>query len=417
MSAQQFSKYIQKRLIPRILQKKSEAIRRILNTRINTIRFTEQNITDMMQMYAWTRETAELAFKIILQEAETYPNIVKETDPNITKGNPHVYRPVTKKGTRIKQQYGEIRKFKTHLGNVFAKNKRLEAAQNFGSDFHAGHGASSFSVVHYLGLEAGRDIKKYAGGDSQAYKDYITGLQNLFDEQEVKNAHNIDVDAKIKEVYGAGRTYKRNYVVYLDLQVAEENLDDATKFEQGFDKELAKLLNEVAEKWPGSKPMMTLISDDILAAARGQKLSGSSKKTEKTPKINISKGKASTKTIKKGRATKLRTAKGQFTSPIALMNLINARLHDMIRKNMGSPALNYQTGRFARSVKITNISQTRQQQMTAFYTYMKSPYQTFERGYAQGSPQRDPRTLISKCIRDAAAQIMGTKFDIRSRRQ
>ena len=84
---------------------------------------------------------------------------------------------------------------------------------------------------------------------------------------------------------------------------------------------------------------------------------------------------------------------------------------------MGSPALNYQTGRFARSVKITNISQTRQAQMTAFYTYMKSPYQTFERGYAQGSPQRDPRTLISKSIREAAAQIMGQKFDIRTRRQ
>jgi len=100
-----------------------------------------------------------------------------------------------------------------------------------------------------------------------------------------------------------------------------------------------------------------------------------------------------------------------------LMNLINARLHDVIRKNMGSPKLNYQTGRFARSVRVTNISQTREQQMTAFYTYMKSPYQTFERGHAQGSYQRDPRGLISQSIREAAATIMQGRFEIRTRRQ
>jgi len=184
------------------------------------------------------------------------------------------------------------------------------------------------------------------------------------------------------------------------------------------DKALNKWLKTNADKvfdMPGSKSIKEAYSDVLDDLIIHNKKSTYNKTT---------KGKKSLKG-KKGRAPKVtgvpfpkpRDSKGRFTSPIALMNLINSRLHNVLRKNMHSPALNYQTGRFARSVKITNISQTRQAQMTAFYTYMKSPYQTFERGYAQGSPQRDPRTLISKSIREAAAQIMGQKFDIRTRRQ
>jgi len=419
MSAGKFSKYIQSRLAPRILKKSAQQIRRITDTRINLIRFSEKDIPKFQKRYDWDEETAKAALNFIIQKAESSADLVRETDPKIVGTNKNVYRPAVKKGTRVKNQYKVIQKFKTQLGKDFAENPKFTAAKNFGSDFHAGHGVSSFSVVHYLGLEAARDVGKFAGTGSLAYKDFANGLQNLFEEQQVRPGHKIDISGSIKQAYGKGRTFRRDYTVYLDLQVAEENLQDATDFERNFDKAVVELLEEVAARWPGSKPALYEISDDILESAKGKKVKGTVNKTGRTGKINISKSKEK-KTVKKGTAgsaTKMRTARGQFTSPIALMNLINARLHDVIRKNMGSPALNYRTGRFARSVKITNISQTRQQQMTAFYTYMKSPYQTFERGYAQGSPRRDPRTLISKSIRDAAAQIMGRRFDIRTRRQ
>ena len=112
----------------------------------------------------------------------------------------------------------------------------------------------------------------------------------------------------------------------------------------------------------------------------------------------------------KQKEVRLRTTRGQFTSLVSIQNLLNARLHDQIKKNMGSPALNYRTGRFAKSAEITGMSISRQGMITAFYTYMKYPYQTFEPGYAQGSIQRNPKTLISTSIRELATNIVGNRL-------
>lgn len=66
--------------------------------------------------------------------------------------------------------------------------------------------------------------------------------------------------------------------------------------------------------------------------------------------------------------------------------------------------LNYRTGRFAASAKVETMSENRQGMITAFYRYMKNPYQTFEPGFKQGTPKtRDPRLLISQSIREIAA--------------
>ena len=89
-----------------------------------------------------------------------------------------------------------------------------------------------------------------------------------------------------------------------------------------------------------------------------------------------------------------------------LMLIINEVLPDIVADNMGSPRLNYRTGRFASSVRITDIRKTKKGVPSIGYTYMKNPYQTFEPGYAQGSADRDPRTLIDLSIREAARQII-----------
>ena len=96
---------------------------------------------------------------------------------------------------------------------------------------------------------------------------------------------------------------------------------------------------------------------------------------------------------------------------VNLQNLINSELQETIAKNMGTGSsrnvLNYRTGRFAGSAKVENISESRQGMLTAFYSYMKYPYQTFEPGFRQGTPEsRNPKLLISKSIREiAAAQV------------
>jgi len=110
------------------------------------------------------------------------------------------------------------------------------------------------------------------------------------------------------------------------------------------------------------------------------------------------------------------------TSPIvsevsltSLQSLINTHLQSMIAANMGDGTekriLNYRTGRFAGSVNVESLSQSRQGMITAFYRYMKNPYQTFEPGYAQGNPKtRDPKLLISQSIREIAATRVGNQL-------
>jgi hypothetical protein len=88
-----------------------------------------------------------------------------------------------------------------------------------------------------------------------------------------------------------------------------------------------------------------------------------------------------------------------------LLPLINAKLPDTLAKNMTSPSLNYRTGRFAESVRAVDVTKTKKGFASVGYTYDKFPYQTFEMGYAQGSPTRDPRKLIDRSIREIAAGL------------
>jgi len=107
--------------------------------------------------------------------------------------------------------------------------------------------------------------------------------------------------------------------------------------------------------------------------------------------------------------------KGIVSSLVNLQTLLNSQIQAVIAKNMGKGTsrniLNYRTGRFAESVKVERITESKAGMITAFYSYMKNPYQTFEPGYAQGSPEsRNPRLLIAKSIREIAAQTVANRL-------
>lgn len=94
----------------------------------------------------------------------------------------------------------------------------------------------------------------------------------------------------------------------------------------------------------------------------------------------------------------------------SLQNLLNAKLTQTIKQNMGSgnrrDILNLRSGRFAESVRVDRISQSRQGAISVFYTYMRNPYATFSSGGRQQNPRsRDPKLLISSSIRQLAQQI------------
>lgn len=134
-----------------------------------------------------------------------------------------------------------------------------------------------------------------------------------------------------------------------------------------------------------------------------------------TAKASIKKAKNNLITLKNKSKVVLEKVKNQSrilksnVDLISLQTLINSRLHDQIQKNMGTGndkrVLNYRTGRFAKSVEVERMSESREGMITAFYSYMKNPYATFSAGGRQEYPRtRDPKLLISKSIREIAAE-------------
>ncbi len=74
--------------------------------------------------------------------------------------------------------------------------------------------------------------------------------------------------------------------------------------------------------------------------------------------------------------------------------------------------LNYRTGRFAKSAKVTAITPS-DQLLTTYYTYMKYPYATFAPGGKQyRGDGRDPELLINMTIREIAIGLVSKQFKV-----
>lgn len=167
------------------------------------------------------------------------------------------------------------------------------------------------------------------------------------------------------------------------------------------------------------KNILEFVEDSIADILLGKKTSSVKYKAVKSVKYTKTVYKPINKTVKSKTYAAVGKSKVLLNSPkitsmpslIDLQSLLNRSLHDQIKKNMGTgnrrDVLNYRTGRFAESVKVERISESRQGMITAFYSYMKNPYATFSQGGRQQSPRtRDPKTLISKSIREIAQTMV-----------
>jgi len=134
------------------------------------------------------------------------------------------------------------------------------------------------------------------------------------------------------------------------------------------------------------------------------------------------KGNATAQSSKKGKSGSLKRKKakargvaaGEVTqakqttySVASLLGLFNAKISKQVLNNMEAPALENRTGRFASSVYVTDIIKTPKGFPSIGYTYDRNPYGVYEStsGSRFASPQRDPRILIDKSIREIAAQL------------
>ena len=79
---------------------------------------------------------------------------------------------------------------------------------------------------------------------------------------------------------------------------------------------------------------------------------------------------------------------------------------------MGSPALEFRTGRFSGSARAVDVLTTPKGYPSIGYTYQKSPYSVFEStsGSRFSSVDRDPRILIDRSMREIAQELAIGRF-------
>lgn len=212
----------------------------------------------------------------------------------------------------------------------------------------------------------GKSAKKFSRQDQIDYIKYIIGIlrQNVL----TKSPENASSSKTLKEFIRAS---------VLSILKGEEVKDEKSKI--------------VREK-------RTIVKQRIVV------LNNAAKKQLKLNKPAVSKPKASRSATRK--IVNVPTSTINLTY---LMLQINSAITEQVKRNMGtgdrSDILNLRSGRFAESVKVERMSQSREGMITAFYSYMKNPYATFSTGGLQGSPKtRDPKLLIAKSIRELATQ-------------
>ena len=95
-----------------------------------------------------------------------------------------------------------------------------------------------------------------------------------------------------------------------------------------------------------------------------------------------------------------------------MIKMINAKLPRVVAGNMGAPALENRTGRFAGSARVVDAQVTPKGFTSFGYTYQKDPYSVYEStsGTRFASPERDPRVLIEGSIREIAQELAIGRF-------
>ena len=144
---------------------------------------------------------------------------------------------------------------------------------------------------------------------------------------------------------------------------------------------------------------------------------GKKAKPSKKPKVSrkVIRVRGKSKTVlgkEKGKGKESSTA--DQWSLAKLRSYIDGRLPAEVRRNMGKDgALRNRKGRFSSSVELVSLTEA-QQTIVAKYTYMLSPYQTFENtGRRRWPLAYNPKDLIAKSIRNLAKGRIEQKLTLR----
>jgi len=203
------------------------------------------------------------------------------------------------------------------------------------------------------------------------------------------------------------KALKKKYVDKLKEALVRLNKEEHWAKRPGSDSRLEIERKKVIKSFQDSVKKSKRVSKPKTSNTNPDYSNSTAKKKVSKP---AKKGKQKTAGIGKLNVKKARPSRSSVNSDITLAALINQKLPVTVAKNMGLPALRYRTGRFAGSVRVTDVTRTSKGFPSIGYTYQRNPYQTFEPGYAQGTQDRDPRKLIDRSIREIAAQLLVGRF-------
>jgi hypothetical protein len=307
---------------------------------------------------------------------------------------------------------------KTMIQSLISSGSILESdAKDLSNNLHRGHGASG-NAVSQVQIAA-----SLSSLDEATKKLLLYNLEGSF-----RMGH-LGMDAfsfrEIKRLITTGSSIvtkkgklNANYVSVISFQTNSDNIKDS-KHEKAVKAVYRNFISDLnILDMKGSPSLRDKTASLVTDKFKGKKNIKVKAKSVKMKTKTRSKGKGSkagakvvlTATALRRRKASAKKDASAATSALGIMVLINKELPDAIKRNMNIPALQNQTGRFSESVEVVNAVTTKQGFPSFGYTYQKYPYQTFEQGFAQGSPERDPRKLIDKSMRQIAAKLAIGRF-------
>lgn len=159
-------------------------------------------------------------------------------------------------------------------------------------------------------------------------------------------------------------------------------------------------------KGPKNKITKVKASEIVESSTKNIIKSGQTSKAKKGTPVKA-------KAVRKVTTTPTESPTRLSASPLEMITYINKELPKELDKLMVAPRLETRTGRFAQSVQVRNITQTKQGFPSIDYTYQRDPYQVFEMGIGRfpwATRERDPRPLIDRAIRNIAAEMLKARI-------
>ena len=308
---------------------------------------------------------------------------------------------------------------------------------------HKGHGEAGLAVSQVQAARAintvlGSGDKFNAGLFFDNLDTYVSKAEILDREDRLTLLSQLEqLKVKYSSVVTARNGLKAGYFSVVTFQSADDNALDGV-LEKAFLRVFKDFVRtEFVDKvvtMKGSPSLLDKVDSLILESATKKSTTNKnvrSKGDTKSHKAKTAGSIVKNKKVAKNTATILHTKKGSLKRPtrnghsarvgatgvaseaLRLMVLINDKLPETVRGNMGSPGLVNRTGKFAASTRVTDIQTTRQGYPSIGYTYQKAPYQIFEMGLGSSpwaTPDRDPRNIIDKSIREIASELAIGRF-------